>query len=235
MSKPWIEGPKELILHGIEHSNKDTAFDARIAFISIDNAVELMIKTYLGLPKRITNIKGLKRNDLEDASQNFPALLDLLESFGADKIRGIELGDIEWYHRLRNQLYHEGNGITIGIENISGYLEIAKILFNNLFEEKLVTSKLESPEGLTGIFIKLWGELEQFLYIHTKSKKIKNTIEYINLYYEDGRLTKDDVQNFDLLRNFRNELVHGIKSPTPDKLAEMIDNLESLKEKLGVN
>ena len=42
--KPWIEGPLELIKHALEHLKLETGFDNRIAMISIDNAVELMIK-----------------------------------------------------------------------------------------------------------------------------------------------------------------------------------------------
>jgi hypothetical protein len=53
LKKPWITGPRELLVHGLQHLDLATDFDSRIAMISIDNSVELMIKTYLGLPKRI--------------------------------------------------------------------------------------------------------------------------------------------------------------------------------------
>ncbi len=55
--KPWVEGPLELLNHGLEHIRKASAFDMRISMISIDNAIELGFKTYLGLPSRITKIK----------------------------------------------------------------------------------------------------------------------------------------------------------------------------------
>jgi len=62
--------------------------------ISIDNAVELAIRTYLGLPRRVRGTDGPPRRELESAS-GFPDLLDLLEKYGGDKLSGIELGDIE--------------------------------------------------------------------------------------------------------------------------------------------
>ena len=34
--KPWINGPRELLVHGLQHLEIDTGFDNRIAFISID-------------------------------------------------------------------------------------------------------------------------------------------------------------------------------------------------------
>lgn len=54
--------------------------------------------------------------------------MDGLEEFASDKLTGIELGDIEWFHRLRNQLYHDGNGITVEKEKVETYAAISKIL-----------------------------------------------------------------------------------------------------------
>ena len=72
IEKPWITGPRELLVHGLQHLDLATDFDSRIAMISIDNSVELMIKTYLGLPKRISKIEGLTRKKLEEINSNFP-------------------------------------------------------------------------------------------------------------------------------------------------------------------
>ena len=44
-TKPWAAGPRELLNHAFEHLAKGKPFDFRIAMISIDNAVELTIKT----------------------------------------------------------------------------------------------------------------------------------------------------------------------------------------------
>jgi len=133
--KPWTTGPRELLEHAIEHFEKGSAFDHRLSFISIDNAVELIIKTYLGLPKRIRKSDGPSRRNLSEASNSFPELLDLLKEFDKDKLEGIELGDIEWYHRIRNTLYHDSSGVTVDKDKVDSYLQIAVILFNNLFEE----------------------------------------------------------------------------------------------------
>jgi len=64
--KPWTSGPKELLEHAVGHLAQSTAFDYRIAMISVDNAVELAIRTYLGLPKRVRGSGGPSRRQLEE-------------------------------------------------------------------------------------------------------------------------------------------------------------------------
>jgi len=84
--RPWISGPKELLEHSVGHLAGATSFDYRIAMISIDNAVELAIKTYLQLPKRVRGTEGPSRKQFDEKSRSFPDLLDLLEEFAADRL-----------------------------------------------------------------------------------------------------------------------------------------------------
>jgi hypothetical protein len=133
-TKLWIAGPRELLNHAFEHLAIGKPFDFRIAMISIDNAVELTIKTYLGLPKRIRGSVGPPLRRIQESGSTFPALLDLLEEFAGEKLDGIDLGDIEVYHRLRNTLYHEGNGVIVDQEFVDTYLQIAKVLLNNFLD-----------------------------------------------------------------------------------------------------
>lgn len=122
MDGPWSEGPKELLQHAVDHLALDGDFDRRIAMISTDNAVELMIKTYLGLPKQRAKGKEPSRKELDEASNYFPGLLDLIEKYADGKLTGVSLDEIEWYHRIRNQLYHSGNGITVELAKVQTYL-----------------------------------------------------------------------------------------------------------------
>jgi hypothetical protein len=90
-----------------------------------------------GLPKRVRGKEDPLRRELE-AAIAFPHLLDLLEKFDDDKLAGSELGDIERYHRLRNALYHDGNGVTVDPDKVDVYNQIAHLLFQNLFEAVVV-------------------------------------------------------------------------------------------------
>ncbi len=157
MSNPWTDGPRELIQHAVDHLGQGGDFDRRIAMISIDNAVELMIKTYLGLPKRARKTQGPSRRELETASESFPSLLDLLQTHAADKIVGLGLDDIEWYHRIRNQLYHSGNGITVERSKVETYLQLSMTLFENLFGSPPSLMHVSNVETKIGQFLQLWN------------------------------------------------------------------------------
>src|SRR5947207_11892102 len=100
--RPWASGPGEILQHGLSLLDRDNDTNRRLAMLSIDNAVELMVKTYLGLPERVTSLH-VSRKEYAEISESFPRLLDALERYAADRLDGIDLGEIEWYHRLRNQ------------------------------------------------------------------------------------------------------------------------------------
>jgi hypothetical protein len=156
--KPWMTGPTELLCHALEHLKKGTPFDYRISLISIDNAVEIAIKTYLGLPKRIRKSTGPSRKKLQEAGASFPDLINLFEQFSSEQNKDINLGEIEWYHRLRNTLYHEGSGITVDPDKVDSYLQIAKILCQKLLgasiedEALSAQSELDDRDQLAGAF-----------------------------------------------------------------------------------
>lgn len=50
-TSPWASGPGEILRHGLGLLDDDSDVNRRLAMIAIDNAVKLMIKTYLGLPR----------------------------------------------------------------------------------------------------------------------------------------------------------------------------------------
>jgi hypothetical protein len=92
-TQPWAAGPREILEHRISLLRKDSDKNRRLALLSVDNAVELTIKTYLGLPKRINGI-NVPRKEYAEFSESFPKLLDALEQYEAARISGIELGEI---------------------------------------------------------------------------------------------------------------------------------------------
>ena len=96
MKDTWASGAVELLKHADGHIDLDSAFDKRMAFISIDNSVEISIRTFLSLPPDKSGIK-VKRKDVDDAFNSFPKLVDLLFSHAATKLTGLDSGDIEHY------------------------------------------------------------------------------------------------------------------------------------------
>jgi hypothetical protein len=234
IEKPWITGPRELLVHGLQHLDLATDFDNRIAMISIDNSVELMIKTYLGLPKRISKIEGLTRKILEEINSSFPSLLDGLEKYASNKLVGIDLGDIEWFHRVRNQLYHDGNGITVEKEKVEAYAEISKILFENLFDIKIEENGNEIlHHSLVGEFIKLWADLERKG--TTKDGRTKPAMYRLRELLNDGTLSEKQAEKFNEVRQFRNNLVHGMSTPSEKELKKSVQDLKQLLGTININ
>jgi len=232
--KPWTSGPKELLSHAVLHMKNGQAFDYRIAMISIDNAVELSIKTYLQLPKRIRGTEGPSRKEIQDKGSSFPDLLDLLEHYGEDKLDGISLGDIEVYHRLRNTLYHDGNGVTVDPVHVDGYLQVAQILVKGLLGIKASEVAEASPTTLLGELVLKWGELEVLLRALAKSHLPKSkhesgpALSIVDGLVAKGVLTGAYRSRLEIVSRVRNEYVHGTSAPEESRLKPVLVELNEL-------
>jgi len=233
-SQPWATGPAEILRHGLQLLEKDSDTNRRLALISIDNAVELMIKTYLGLPRRVTGI-AISRAKFAEISESFPRLLDALEEHGSGKLTGINLGEIEWYHRLRNELYHQGNGLTVERDKVEIYSTLAKLLFANLFGIELIPHET-GPDERLGEFMKRWLELERRLHslvvTHGAKPYPRALTDAMRRLRLDGSLSAKDLAAFEELRCFRNELVHGQLDVQRDLSRGRIATLRALLDKL---
>lgn len=232
MTKPWIDGPKELLQHSLDHLDSGNDFDKRIAMIGIDNAVELIIKSYLGLPNRARGSKGPTRKELAEAENSFPTLLDTLEKYDSTKLMGIELADIEWYHRVRNQLYHSGSGITVESTKVETYFEIASNLFENLFGFPLNLDLSHHQKSLFGDFFTLW------LYFDKEFRKQLPPKQDLAYYWRRDYLKSikpELVELYNTVSKFRNEFVHGFIEPDAREIKENIEILRQIMKHLHIN
>jgi hypothetical protein len=230
MNKPWIDGPKELLMHAADHLNSNSDFDRRVAFISIDNGVELTIKTYLSLPKRIRKADGPTRKELQEAENSFPSHLDLLEKYFASKVSDISLEDIEWYHRLRNQLYHAGNGITVEVSKVEAYFEIAKGLFDSLYNEDIMNDFKFAYTTNIGKFMEVWTKFEKDF-----RAKLPSREGQFAYYWKRDYLSSIDpnlVSIFNDVMDFRNNIVHGECDATTNDYKEAIKKVEYIYSRI---
>jgi len=225
MNGPWAEGPKELMQHAVDHLAIGGDFDRRIAMISIDNAVELMIKTFLGLPKRSRGTEGPSRKELEASFNSFPSLLDLMEKYAEDRLNGVSLDEIEWYHRLRNQLYHSGNGITVELAKAQTYLSLAKILFENLFKSPLEVKVTSSIEQKLGKFLGKWGMFDKALREQLPPKEGYAYDWKLN-YLKS--LSPRAAELWMGLNQFRNFAVHTLEDVNENEFDDAIPKLDEL-------
>jgi len=142
---PWQNGPTELIRYAIEHLHKEMEFDQRISFLLLDIGVETLFKTFLTLPEDVTGAK-IKFPDRKRAAEgSFHDLVKGMEAAAPSKLKEFNLAHIQFYHDLRNKLYHQGNGITIPTEKAKGYAELAVRLLEVLLDVNL-THLLREPE-----------------------------------------------------------------------------------------
>ncbi len=210
--QPWTSGSGEILKHGLFLLGKDSDINRRLAMIMIDNAVELMIKTFLGLPKRITHI-SVSKKEYQEISESFTRLIDGLEKHAPDKLDGIDLGTIEWYHRLRNELYHQGNGLTVERDKVEIYAEVANKLFKNLFGKELVPFIAPETE-LLGEFISAWMLLEggmrhwasRISLLGNESASVTHNMRYLK---SAGILDVEQTRELEEIRQLRNKIIHG--------------------------
>lgn len=243
---PWASGSAEILKHGLDLLKKDTDSNRRLAMISIDNAVELMIKTYLGLPKRVTGL-NISRSDYQEFAENFTKLLDALEKHANTKLGGIDLGEIEWYHRLRNQLYHQGNGLTVERDKVEVYAELANVLFENLFGLRLVEPETNETIVL-GEFMKAWVDFERT--ISEAAEALSAALPYkggreippfqiAESLSKEGYISSIELDEINQIRKTRNEIVHGHmnykETIKPEMTKRIVSLTRELKERLQSN
>jgi hypothetical protein len=191
---------------------ENTAFDKRIAFISIDNCVETMIRTFLSLPKTKSGIH-VKKHEIDDAGTSFTNLLALLYKHASDRLIGIDPGDIEHYHRIRNHLYHEGTGLSVDEQYLRAYRSFAGLLLKNLFNVTVEpTSK--GNNSLEKLILN-WNQIEQYISNRLEDRGIAVTHRWEQSYVK-GLFDQNTWNNINNLRQARNNLVHSKEIDSKD-------------------
>ncbi|MGB4066804.1 MAG: hypothetical protein WBK08_02115 [Nitrospira sp.] len=131
-SHPWQRGPRELFQFAITAYASPDEAGRRISFLLIDVCVETTLRTFLGLPVKISG-SGKEYSDLKQyANGTFHNLTKGVEAAAPGRIPDDELHHLRFYHNVRNRLYHEGNGITIPEEHVRGYGTLAAKLLKEL-------------------------------------------------------------------------------------------------------
>ena len=132
---PWIIGPYELIRHADDHYLLGNDFDRLIAFIGFDDSIEVSIDSFLNLHPKTRGGVEILNNDVEKARKNYIAKLEFFFNYVNESNIQVEvkLEDIIWYHQLRNQLYHSGNGFTPDIHALKGIRASSYAIFKALF------------------------------------------------------------------------------------------------------
>ncbi|WP_064603924.1 hypothetical protein [Photobacterium sp. J15] len=167
----WQKAPVKIVIEAVQHASKKNEEDNLIAFLLLDVGVEMLLKTYLGLPKKIT---GSITSEDERYSIIRKGFHDVVEGVKSSR-QGISVKDlarVEFFHGIRNKLYHQGNGLTVQRVHLEEYISVIKVLFKQLLkvdlDEQLSNSSLTKDEAERISFIK--EEINKSLEL-TKAKK----------------------------------------------------------------
>lgn len=133
--KPWMRGPFELIRHADDHLKTNGDTDRRVALIGFDNAIEVSIDVYIRLHPKLRAGLEIKREEVEAAQRNYHTKIEFLDKHvQAHQIPlSLPVDEIVWFHQLRNELYHSGNGMVPEEHVICGARKAALAVFQALF------------------------------------------------------------------------------------------------------
>jgi hypothetical protein len=113
-------------------------------------------------------------------------------------------------------------------EKVEAYAEIAKMLFENLFELKIQESEAEfANHSLVGEFIKLWADFERRA--NGIGVDAGPMMSRIRSMVKNGSLSELQAEKFDSARKIRNNLVHGMSSPSESELSIAVQDLKKIK------
>ena len=136
---PWQSGPTELFKFALETFRQPDEINRRISFLLFDIGVETLFKTYLMLSEEVTKTPMPYAERKKYANGQFHDLLKGIRLASHTKINEIDLYHVEFYHNIRNNLYHQGNGITVRQDHVNGYATTATSLLKQLLEVDLTS------------------------------------------------------------------------------------------------
>jgi hypothetical protein len=133
--KPWARGPLELIRHADGHLQQAGDTDRRLALIGFDNAIEVCIDVFIKLHPKLRKGVQIKNEDADKALRNYHSKIEFLDEFVASQNAQLDVPVevIVWYHSLRNELYHSGNGMVPELHVVEGARVAAYAVFKALF------------------------------------------------------------------------------------------------------
>lgn len=149
---PWARGPFELIKHADGHLTGGSDTDRRIALIGFDNAIEVCIDVFIKLHPKLRGGLELQNEDVARATRNYHTKIEWLDKYADEKQLKLDFSieEIVWYHSLRNELYHSGNGMVPEMHVLEAARSAAIAVFTTLFGadvSPLLGSEIAKPHS----------------------------------------------------------------------------------------
>ena len=249
--KPWALGPYQLIQHADGHFKEGKDIDRKIAIIGFDNSIELCIDVFVNLHPRFRENYQIKKDDIPKILQNYHTKMDFLDNYLKEKNEsiGISVDEIIWYHTLRNELYHSGNGMVpelLIVKNIrEGAVKIFEYLFKEKYEEDIDNIEKITDKPVIGnsdkmIFISQWINLESKMReLHNLLSNGETPSRKSLLFIWDDlakqmKFNTENTQDFKILSKIRNAIVHS-EEISENEIGGNLEKLNKLEEFIESN
>ena len=148
---PWQEGPVGLLRFARDTSRSPDQLNQLVAFLLLDVCVETTMRTFLSLPDGLVpgTIKYFERRRFSEG--NFHDLTRGVEAVCVTPIAPTDLHYVKYYHAKRNQLYHQGSGITVAAGDVERYMRVAASLLDQLLGvgQEVAPASAEGASSLT--------------------------------------------------------------------------------------
>jgi hypothetical protein len=254
--QPWMRGPYELIRHANGHLIDGGDTDRRLALIGFDNAIEVSIDAFIRLHPKLRNGLTLSKEEVDRALKNYHSKIEFLDGYlAADTSKiNIPIDSVVWYHQLRNELYHTGNGMVPENHVLKGSRAAAIQVFNALFKVD-ITEMLEGlrstdayarvkPYAKTDndqmeflrVFIAFEESLRNFLEVHFQDQisSLRSMHNMWQFYLNNLEVEKELDRLVTRSIEIRNSIAHGQKLDISEdslitiviELMDLISNLE---------
>ena len=137
--KPWTEEFRFQISLAENVWDSKMPGKERIAFVLLDNVIEFMCKCYLKVAKRLVGTgakKPIDPNKWEKISYRHPELIKAMRTHSS--IPPVTLDSIEEYHRVRNDLYHTSQPMSVAPsffkEELRNTVDTLYVLFGEKYQ-----------------------------------------------------------------------------------------------------
>lgn len=254
--QPWMRGPFELIRHANGHLLDAGDTDRRIALIGFDNSIEVCIDVFIRLHPKLRGGYQVSRGDAENARQTFHSKIEFLDNYLAESADApdIPIEAIVWYHQLRNELYHSGNGMVPEIHVIEGSRDAAIQVFYALFSVDISPALQGTPPDVTfsrdaafittgnvemeflRVFIDFERTLREFLLGAHYDDQAENLrfVPEMWRYYKNWNSTSNELDMvIESAFKIRNGITHGQSNQVdPESVVSIIVDLMELKAML---
>jgi hypothetical protein len=165
----WQALPANTIAYGVEHSRKDSDFERQIAFLLLDVGSEMALKAFLSITENHDRVIVAK-NELDKEQKKSPKVdqevIDLdrksffyLTTIAKKLTPEASFNTEDWYelndlHKLRDRLYHDGNGHNPDTADLEAYVELSRKLLKALLRMDLKPDAwaISQPKRTDGIF-----------------------------------------------------------------------------------